>query len=177
MSAAFHPTVRLVGDAARPFGRCWWFQTGHRRGCAHAEVFRKPGDTMFSRLILSLHPRPRCGTLPADSDAHHSDTKSPTVPFSGYAGLLCLLQPFYFSGGMYPDEPANGGMIQLAPRAYYTEFSTSCHRISHTAHHPLRRPTPGNARPSPPRTPEAGLSCMSHADLHINTYMFVSVST
>ena len=32
-------------------------QTGHRSGCAHAEVFRKPGTTMFWRLVYDLLPR------------------------------------------------------------------------------------------------------------------------
>ena len=44
--------------AARSFRRCWWAQTGHRSGCAHAEVFRKPGTPMFSsRKSIPCDPR------------------------------------------------------------------------------------------------------------------------
>ena len=46
-----------------------WAQTGHRsRGCAHAEVFRKPGTTMFWRLVYDLLPSGEWwDTIPADS--------------------------------------------------------------------------------------------------------------
>eukprot|EP00964_Phaeocystis_antarctica_P083468 scaffold52504_cov72-Phaeocystis_antarctica.AAC.2 len=55
------PTAGAVGHAARRVpetarGGRSAAQMGHRSGCALAEVFRKPGTTMFWRLVYDLLP-------------------------------------------------------------------------------------------------------------------------
>ena len=75
-----------TAHAARSFRRCWWAQTGHRSGCAHAEVFRKPGTTMFSRLVYDLLPAVASGKTP--SRPILGARKFTIGPFTGEAGSL-----------------------------------------------------------------------------------------
>ena len=65
-------TRRMTAAAARGAparrARRSTLATGHRSGCAHAEVFRKPGTTMFWRLVYDLLPSGEWwDTIPADS--------------------------------------------------------------------------------------------------------------
>ena len=100
--------------AARSFRRCWWAQTGHRSGCAHAEVFRKPGTTMFLRLIHWFAPAAWAwDTVLADSDRWGA--RKFTIGPSGSRKRPCIGS---FSGSFTSPSPRQPTALQGMPRSH-----------------------------------------------------------